>query len=113
MKIDLTGSLKMLGVLLGIFAIYKISMIIYLLVFGVTAQVALSGSVDVPNAINATINSTLTSANTSFALFNTSDAFVLGLIGLVVILKVFWPFISSAVGGKKKEKSGGDMGGAF
>ena len=106
------GSLKMLAGLLGVFAVYKIAMFIYLLVVGVTANVALSGSVAVPTAINTTINSTLTSANTSFGLFNSADAFILGLIALVVILKVFWPFISSAVGGKKKSKDSG-MGGAF
>jgi hypothetical protein len=112
MKIDLMGSLKMLAGLLGVFAVYKIAMFIYLLVVGVTANVALSGSVAVPTAINTTINNTLTSANTSFGLFNSADAFILGLIALVVILKVFWPFISSAVGGKKKSKDSG-MGGAF
>lgn len=112
MKIDLMGSLKMLAGLLGVFAVYKIGMFIYLLIVGVTAQVALSGDVSVPTSINTTINATLNSVNTSFGLFNTADAFILGLIALVVILRVFWPFISQAVGGKKKSKDSG-MGGAF
>ena len=106
------GSLKMLAGLLGIFAVYKISMFFYLLIVGVTANVALSGDVAVPTSINTTINNTLTAANTSFGLFNSADAFILGLIALVVILRVFWPFISQAMGKKKSESTKG-TGGVF
>lgn len=106
MNIDLVGSLKMLLALVGVFGVYKVISIIMLLVTGATSQVALSGDVSVPTTINTTINSTVTSISDGYTLMNSGDGIVLGLIGLVVILKLFWPLISGYMGGKKKKTGG-------
>ena len=105
MKIDLVGSLKMLLVLVGVFGVYKVIALIFLLVTGAVANVAISGDIAVPSTINDTINETVTSISTGYTAINAGDVIILGLIGLVVILKLFWPLISTYMGGKKK--SGG------
>lgn len=111
MKIDLVGSLKMLLTLVGVFGVYKVIAIIMLLVAGATSDVALSGDVTVPTTINTSINSTVTSISDGYTLINNGDTIILGLIGLVVILKLFWPLISQYLGGKKtsSKRSGGFM----
>ncbi len=101
-KIDLKGSMFMLLTLLGVYGTYKLLQFIYLLVVGATANVASSGDIAVPTSINNTINTTITSVNTGFTAFNTAELVVIGLIALVVIVKVFWPLISSYL-----PKSGG------
>lgn len=101
MKIDLVGSLKMLLVLVGVFGVYKLIAMIFLLVTGATANVAVSGDIAVPVAINTTLTETITSISTGYTLINAGDTIILGLIGLVVILKLFWPLIAQYMGGKR------------
>lgn len=104
MKIDLVGSLQMLLVLVGVFGVYKVIAIIFLLITGATADVAQSGSISVPTTINTTINDTVNSISSGYTLINAGDTIILGLIGLVVILKLFWPLISSYMGKTSKNK---------
>ena len=106
MKIDLKGSLLMLLVLVGIFGVYKVIALIMLLVTGATANVAQSGDVAVPTVINDSINATVNSIADGYTLINAGDTIILGLIGLVVILKLFWPLISGFMG-KTKTKGAG------
>lgn len=105
MKIDLVGSLKMLLLLVGVFGVYKVIALIMLLVTGATANVAQSGGITVPTVINTSINSTVNSIASGYTLINAGDTIILGLIGLVVILKLFWPLISMYM--EKKKATGG------
>lgn len=100
-------SLQMLVGLATLFGVYKVITLIMLLFSGTTAQVALSGSVDVPTSVNTTINNTVTSINAGYALINAGDTVILGLIGLVVIITLFWPLIDGYIKTKKKSKSSG------
>jgi len=113
MKLNLMPSLQMLLGLSTIFGIYKVITLIMLLFSGVTAEVALGGSIAVPTSINSTIDSTVTSINAGYTLINAGDTIVLGLIGLVVILTLFWPLIEGYIktkkSGKGKKSSGGFM----
>ena len=95
----------MLLLLVGVYGVYKIIALIMLLVTGSVANVATSGDITVPTNITATITTTTQSISTGYGLINAGDAVILGLIGLVVILKLFGPLISGYMGGKKK-KSG-------
>ena len=104
MTMDLVGSLKMLLTLVAVFGVYKLMAMVFLLITGATANVALSGDITVPTGINTSINSTVTSISTGFTSINNGDTIILGLIGLVVILKLFWPLISPYIAGKSKGK---------
>jgi len=109
MKIDLMGSMKMLLGLVGVYGVYKLITIVMTLIFGSSANVALSGDINVTNQTTSTLESTDASYNAGIELFNSGDTIVLSLIGLVVILKLFWPLISSYMdnsGGSKKRGSG-------
>jgi len=103
-KINLTKPMLMVLSLLGIYGALKVSEFIYLLLIGQTAQVALSGSVPVPQTINETMNATLNSVATGFAAFNIAELVILGLISLVVIIQIFWPLISQYIPKGKKGK---------
>lgn len=102
-KIDLIGAMWMLIALVGGYGAYKLIQFIYLLIVGATAETAISGSIAVPSTINDTINSTVNSVSTGFSAFNTAELVVIGLIGLVVIVKVFWPLISQYLPSKKSK----------
>ena len=87
-----------------VFGIYKGLSLIMLLFIGTVANVATSGNIVVPNSTNNTINDTVASADTGYGLLNSGDTIILGLIGLVVILKLFLPMISPYLPDKKKGK---------
>ena len=103
-KIDLKGTLIMLITIVAGYGVLKLLAFIYLLIVGATANVATSGDIAVPTAINTSISTTVTETTTGFAAIATGELVVLGLIGLVVILKVFWPMIKGSMpktGGKE------------
>ena len=98
----------MLASLVGIYGAYSILKFVILLIVGVVAQVAGSGSISVPTLINNTINASINTAATGFTTIDAGVTIVLGLIGLVVILRLFWNLIKGYMGGSGKKKEGGN-----
>lgn len=103
---DLKGSMIMLAGLVGIYGAYNILKFVILLIVGVVAQVAASGAIDVPSLINDTINTSIGTAATGFEAIDAGVTIVLGLIGLVVILNLFWGLIKGYMGGSKGKTKG-------
>ena len=104
MKLNIKGSLIMLVSLVGTYGVLKILSMVFLLLVGSTANVATSGDITVPAGINTSINAEVTNTSAGFAVFNSSALLIFGLIGLVVILTLFWPMISPYLktAGKKR-----------
>ena len=99
----------MLATLVGIYGAYNILKFVILLIVGVVAQVSSSGSISVPTLINNTINASISTAATGFNTIDAGVNIVLGLIGLVVILRLFWNLIKGYMGGSSgKKKDGGN-----
>ena len=106
-KFNLMGSFKMLVGLMSLFGTYKMVTVLWLLIFGVTSNIAMGGSIAVSGGnattgINNTINNVSTGYSTSITTFLTVDSLIIGLIALAVILTLFWPMISPYMPSKKK-----------
>lgn len=101
----------MLLVMVGIYGAYKFISIIFLLFLGSVANSATSGAIAVPVGINTSITGVVTSISTGFTAFGTGDTFILSLIALVTLLRVFWPVIAQYMPGGKKKSTGGNTGG--
>ena len=111
MGFNLTPPMKMLIGLAAAFAMLNIAIPIYLLIFGSTAQTALSGAVAVPIGVNRSINLTIASVTTGITRIQTAANFVLGLASLVTLMLVFKPVIGDMFA-KKGEKGGNSGGGS-
>lgn len=103
---DLKASMIMLAKLVGIYGAYNILKFVVLLIVGVVADVASSGAVTVPTLINDTINASIVTAAAGFEAIDAGVTIVLGLIGLVVILQLFWGIIKSYMGADKGKGKG-------
>jgi hypothetical protein len=110
---NLVGSLKMLAVLVGIYLGLKVVLFIGLLIVGSVANVAISGDVDVPAAINTALGTQVTSTASQYGKIDTGITFVFSLLSLAIIIQMFWGMLKDKLGGKDKPKSGSGNTGGF
>lgn len=106
---NLTGSMVMLLSLLGTYGVWKFLIPIFVAMVGSVYQTILSGDIPVPEAFNNTTAQLSTDTANDFITLNSSDAIIIGLISLSVLLTLFWPIIGRYLGGLGKKGSGNGM----
>ena len=101
-NLNLIAAFRMIVVILGLVGLYTVLSTIWLLIYGVVADVATDGSIAVQENVSAAINGTVATNISFFTGLNSSVTVIIGLVILVVVLIIFWPMIKAGMEGSNK-----------